>query len=68
MFDPATIALIGMIARIGLEATATFLERLNKPGATIDDAIQACREAQSKTLQDYIAEDLEKRGLKAVPK
>lgn len=47
------VAILTSIGRIGLEATAIILERLGKPGATIDDAIKACRDAQAKTLQQF---------------
>lgn len=43
-------AIIGSVAKIGLEATAILMDRLNKPGATIQDAIAACREVESTPL------------------
>ena len=43
-------AIIGSVAKIGLEATALLLERLNKPGATVQDAIDACREVEGTPL------------------
>lgn len=48
------IAIMGSIAKIGLEATAIVLERISKSGATVDDAIAACRTASAKKLSDFI--------------
>lgn len=43
-------------SRVGFDAVAAFLERTGKPGATIDDAIAACKAAATKTLADFKAE------------
>lgn len=53
MSEAMMIAILGSVAKIGLEATAIVLERINKPGATIDDAIKACRDASTKTLAEF---------------
>lgn len=55
MSEALLIAIIGSVARIGLEGTALLLEKLNQPGATLDDAIKACRDAEAKTLADFKA-------------
>lgn len=53
MKEQLLIALLSSVAKVGLEATAILLERMNKPGATWADAAAACREASLKSLQDF---------------
>jgi hypothetical protein len=53
MSEAFWIAIFGSAAKIGLEATAILLETAGKPDATIADAAKACREAATKTLQQF---------------
>ena len=40
-------------SRVGFDLVGQFLLRAGQPGATIDDAIAACKAASLKTLQQY---------------
>jgi hypothetical protein len=53
---PETLALIQLIAKVGLDAALVILQAINKPAATIDDAIAALEAARAKTSADYLAE------------
>lgn len=46
-------AILSAGARLGFDTVAAFLERTGKPGATIEDAIAACKAASTKTLADF---------------
>jgi hypothetical protein len=56
MKEQLIIAVLGSVAKVGLEATAIVLERMSQPGATLGDAAKACREASLKTLAQFKAE------------
>lgn len=58
MSEAFYVALMNLVAKIGINAAITFLENR---GATIDDAIAALKLAETKRLEDYIAEDAAKR-------
>lgn len=64
MSEAFLIALMNLVAKIGINAAITFLENR---GATIDDAIAALRMAEEKRLEDYIKEDAAKRALQPPP-
>lgn len=55
-------AVMEFAVRFGLNAAIALLERIGKPGATIDDAIAALAEAQAKSAEDYLAEARRKLG------
>jgi hypothetical protein len=55
-------ALIMFAVKFGLEAAILLGERIMKPGATIDDAITALKEIQTKTPQDFIDEARARAG------
>lgn len=58
MSEQLLIAILGMIAKEGLNATISFLK--NK-GATLDTAIAALDVAAAVSLQDYKNEDAANR-------
>lgn len=64
MSEAFLTALMNLVAKIGINAAITFLENR---GATIDDAIAALKLAESKRLEEYIAEDAAKRVLSPDP-
>lgn len=55
MNNPMQLALIQLIAKVGLDAGIAIIEGLQK-SATLTDAIAALRAAQAKTAADYLAE------------
>lgn len=59
MSEALLVAILNAVARFGFDAVATFLENR---GATIEQAIEALRKAQEKSLADYIREDAEGRA------
>ncbi len=56
MSDAMILAIINLVIRIGLPAASILIERLNKPSASIDDAIEALKLAAAKSAQDYLDE------------
>jgi len=60
MSEAFLTALFNLIAKIGINAVIAFLENR---GATIDDAIAALKIAETKRLEDYIAEEAARRAL-----
>lgn len=50
--DPALASLLAFAARFGIEATITFLEQ-SRNAATVDDAINALKQSQAKSWEDY---------------
>ncbi len=48
------VAIINLISRVGLSVASVFLQRVNKPSPTLDDAIAALDEASKKSAQDYL--------------
>jgi len=64
MSEAFYIALMQLVARIGLNATITLLENR---GASIEEAIAALRKAQSVSLEDIIKAEATKAAL-ASPK
>lgn len=64
MTEDFLTALMNLAAKIGINAAITFLENR---GATIDDAIAALRKAETRRLEDIIAEDAARRGLPPPP-
>lgn len=56
MSEALIIAIFNLVTRFGFSAASVLLQRLNKPHATIDDAIAALNEAASKSAEDYLAE------------
>jgi hypothetical protein len=64
MSEALTIAILQAVAKMGFTGVITFLENR---GSTVDDAISALRLAQSKTLEEMIAEDAAKRLKAALP-
>lgn len=54
MSEAFLIALMNLVSKIGINAAITFL---GNRGATIDDVISALKMAETKRLEDYIAED-----------
>jgi hypothetical protein len=52
MNDALVIALMNLIARVGIEKAIDIFGGLKK-AATIDDAIAALQETQKKTWEDY---------------
>ena len=62
--DPATVAILMALGRIGIDALIAFLEH---PRATQDEVIAALKLAKDKSLDDYIRLDAEARAkLKAL--
>lgn len=55
MSETLAIALINLVAKVGLDAAIAITEGLKK-SATLDDAIAALRAAKTKTAQDYLDE------------
>lgn len=53
--NPWQVALVNLIAKVGLDAAIAIVENINK-AATIDDAIAALQETQKKTWEDYKAQ------------
>jgi len=62
--DPATIAILMAIARVGIDAVIAFLENR---GTTIEETIAALKIAKEKSLQDYIDADKAQRLIKVPP-
>jgi len=62
--DPATVAILMALGRIGVDALIAFLEH---PRTTEAEVIAALKVAKDKSLEDYIAEDAAARP-KALPK
>lgn len=58
MIDPFFIALLNLVAKVGIDAAIAILE---SKAATIDDAIAALKRAKEKSLQAYIDEDAARR-------
>lgn len=58
MTEAFWIAVMNLAAKVGFNAVITLLENR---GATLDDAIAALRKAQSKSLEEIIAENAAKR-------
>ncbi len=58
MSETFLVALMNLVAKIGLNAAIAFLENR---GATVDTAIAALKLAEEKRLEDYIREDAAKR-------
>jgi len=56
MSEMMIIAIINLVTRVGFGAASVFLQRLNKPHATLQDAIDALNEAATKSAEDYLAE------------
>lgn len=53
MSEALAIALINFATRFGIAAAQEIAKGLNKPSATIDDAITALGAAQEKSLAQY---------------
>lgn len=64
MSDQLLLAIINLITKVGIDGAIAFLER---PMATVDDAIAALKRAKEKSLADYIAEDQASRGFVVTP-
>lgn len=54
MSEALLIAIINLVTKVGIDGAIAFLER---PMATVDDAIAALKRAKEKSLADYIDED-----------
>lgn len=52
---PAQIALINLIAKVGLDAAIIITEKLAS-ATTAQEAVAALKEARDKTAQQYLAE------------
>ena len=65
MSDALIIALINLIATVGLDAAISIINGL-KSAATLDDAIQALKDTQAKTAQDYL-DEAKKNALPPTP-
>lgn len=48
-----TAALFNMLANLGVSVVLAILKGINKPDATIDDAITALETAENKSLEQY---------------
>ena len=64
MKEELLIALLQFATRFGIAATIEFLRNR---GVTIDDAIAALGKAETKSIADYLREDLARRNLPPVP-
>jgi len=53
-------AILSFATRFGIDAATAFLSHRT---ASIDDAIEALRQAKEKSLDDYIREDARQRAL-----
>ena len=53
MSEALLIAILNMVAKVGFDATISFLKNR---GATIDDAIKALEAAKDKSLAQYKTE------------
>ncbi len=50
-------AILNFAIEYGLPAALEFVRGINKPGASLDEAIAALDRAQAKSLEEYISED-----------
>jgi hypothetical protein len=56
MSEMMIIAIINLVTRVGFGAASVLLQRLGKPHATLQDAIDALNEASAKSAEDYLKE------------
>lgn len=56
MSEAMIIAIINLVTRVGFAAASVFLQRIGKPNATIDDAIEALDAGAKKSAEDYLSE------------
>lgn len=57
---PLQELVLGVVARVGVEAAELLIERLTKV-TTLEEALAAIRESKAKRLADFKAEALSKR-------
>lgn len=50
------VAILSFATKFGIDAAIAVIQNLNKPAATIDDAIAALQAAKTKTAQQYLDE------------
>jgi len=56
MSEALIIAIISLVTKVGFGAASVLLQRLGKPHATLQDAIDALNEAANKSAEDYLKE------------
>ena len=50
------VAILNFATKFGIDAAVAIIQNLNKPAASLDDAIAALQAAKTKTAQQYLDE------------
>jgi len=67
MTEQLWLAIIAFATKFGLNAAMVILGAMNKPAATIDDAIKSFAEAEQKSAEDFRREARERLGIPQPP-